>query len=192
MGTDEHDMDAPHADAIRAAKRLHSPGPDEVLYVGESLGTVPHSAEDYRPAHADDVPVDRAHGHWVPSGIGESGRILEEYVPGADARAAPRSGHLDGPADVHAVMRGAAGPVREDLNVATPSQRVQGLIVQMEADLGTRRLAPEAVRYVLEERLAQAGIAADDDEIARLVDQIVSEAAPTDVEHGEPGASRRL
>ncbi|KQY98634.1 hypothetical protein B5M43_010215 [Microbacterium sp. MEC084] len=170
----------------------HNPGPDDVMYIGENMGTMPHSAEEYRPAEVDEPDTRHAPGHWVPSGIGESGRIVEEYIPGADARAAGRSGHLDGPADVHNVIHPHVGAVREDLNLATPSQRVQGLIVQMEADLATRRLAPEAVQYVLEERLAQAGIEADDDEIQRLVEQITSEAAPTDVEHGEPGASRRL
>lgn len=153
-------------------------------------GRVPDEPVDRSP---DDLE-DEHPWHLPPTGIGESGRIIEEYVPGADARAAQRTGHLEGQTDVHAVIHGMREPgtVREDLNLATAEQRLQGIVVQMEADLDTRRLAPEAVRYVLEERLGQAGIIADDDEITRLTERIVSEAAPTDVEHGEPGATPRL
>ena len=125
----------------------------------------------------------------IPTGIGESGSLIEEYFPGADARAA---GHTAPPGSRTVALEDAEPRTgtREELNVATHDQRLQGLIAQMEADVGTHRLRPEAVRYVLEERLSEAGIGCDADQLDRLTDLILSEQAPTDIEHGQPGASR--
>lgn len=128
----------------------------------------------------------------IPTGIGESGSLIEEYFPTADARAA---GHRIGPPGLHTVALEDAEPrtgTREELNVATHDQRLLGLVAQMEGDLATHRLAPDAVRYVLEERLCETGIGCDAAELDRLTELILTERAPTDIEHAEPGASRRL
>ncbi|WP_203136153.1 hypothetical protein [Microbacterium sp. JZ31] len=131
-------------------------------------------------------------GNRVPTGTGESGSIIQEYFPTADARAA---GHLAAPPGLYAVAVEDAAErmgTREQLNIATHDQRLRGLVVQMEADIGTGRLKPEAARFVLEERLCQAGIGCDAEQLAKLANLILSERAPTDIAHGEPGASRRL
>jgi hypothetical protein len=128
----------------------------------------------------------------IPTGTGQSGSIVQEYFPGADARAGRGAGHLAAPPGAHAVGRQDAEPrtgTRQELNVATHEQRLGGLVAQMEGDVATGRLAPAAVRYVLEERLWEAGIGAEPDEIARLAALILSEKAPTDLAHGEPGAT---
>jgi len=127
----------------------------------------------------------------TPTGMGDSGSLIQEYFPDADARTARNAGHLQGPPRL--VAETDADPrvgTREDLNVATHDQRLQGLVVQIEADLATHRLLPEAVRYVLEERLIETGLGCSVVEIDDLERVILSVAPPHDVDHAEPGADR--
>lgn len=129
----------------------------------------------------------------VPTGTGESGSIIQEYFPTQDARAATNAGHLEGPP--HVVSEVDVDPrsdTREDLNVATHDQRLQGLVVQLEADLATHRLLPEAVRYVLEERLSETGIGCSATDLDDLEKEILSVAPPHDLDHAQPGAERHL
>ena len=129
----------------------------------------------------------------TPTGMGESGSLIQEYFPGQDARAATSAGHLA--PHPHLVSQVDAGPrqgTRESLNTPTHDQRLRGLIVQIEADVATHRLAPEAVRFVLEERLEECGIgcaAAEIDELERIIRAV---APPIDVDHAQPGADRHL
>ncbi|GGH50722.1 hypothetical protein [Microbacterium album] len=90
-----------------------------------------------------------------------------------------------------AVGPGGAGlqtGTRQDLNDTNVDERVQGILVQVQADLGTDRLAESEVRPMLERRLTDAGISADEEQIERLVSEIVSGDAPADTDRGQPGA----
>ena len=119
--------------------------------------------------------------------------------PGADPQAvndAPTqhdSADRDIPGVPDAVGPGGAGEqsgTRQDLNDTNIAQQVQGIVVQMQGDLGTDRLGEAEVQDVLERRLTDAGISADVEQIEQLAREVVSGSAPTDVDQGEPGASR--
>lgn len=77
---------------------------------------------------------------------------------------------------------------RQDLNDTNIAQQVQGIVVQMQADLGTDRLSEAEVQDVLERRLTDAGISADVEQVEQLSRQVVSGGAPANAEEGEPGA----
>ncbi|WP_203136154.1 hypothetical protein [Microbacterium sp. JZ31] len=118
--------------------------------------------------------------------------------PGADANnvedapTAHDSADRDIPGVPDAVGPGGAGEQtspRQDLNSTNVAQQVQGIVVQMQGDLGTERLAEAEVQDVLERRLTDAGISADVEQIEQLSRQIVSGSTPTDVDEGQPGAT---
>ncbi|GAA3656933.1 hypothetical protein [Microbacterium marinilacus] len=94
-----------------------------------------------------------------------------------------------------AVGPGGAGlqtGTRQDLNEVSVAQQVQGIVVQTQADVGTDRLAESEVSSVLEQRLTEAGLNADVEQIEELAARVLSGDAPTDVGEGEPGAGRGL
>jgi|GEM_PF-5682376 len=139
-------------------------------------------------------------GEAAPSGYEPSGANAAAE-PGSDPQAVEDAPTQHGSADPSiAGVPDAVGPggsglqtgTRQDLNDATIAQQVQGIVVQMQGDLGTDRLAESEVQHVLEERLTQAGISADVEQIEQLSRQIVSGSAPTDVDEGEPGTSSSL
>jgi hypothetical protein len=78
----------------------------------------------------------------------------------------------------------------EDVHDASRGDRVSGVLVQVQADLATGHIAEADVVSVLSQRLDEAGIVADDDELAALGQQALSVAAPTSLEEAEPGAEQ--
>jgi hypothetical protein len=119
--------------------------------------------------------------------------------PGADDQAVQDAPTQHGTADPDlpgvpdAVGPGGNGEqtgTRQDLNDTTIAQQVQGIVVQMQGDLGTDRLAEAEVQDVLERRLTDAGITADVEQIEQLSREIVSGDAPTNVDEAQPGASQ--
>ncbi|MER7796366.1 hypothetical protein [Microbacterium sp. NPDC096154] len=149
------------------------------------------------PASGSDA---QSGGQTVEPGGYEPSRSNAAAEPGSDPQAvndAPSQHGNDDP-NVPGVPD-AIGPggnglqtgTRQDLNDTTVSQQVQGIIVQMQGDLGTDRLAEAEVQDVLERRLTDAGISADVEQIEQLATQIVSGGgAPNDVDEAEPGADR--
>lgn len=110
----------------------------------------------------------------------------------SDAPTEHDSADRDIPGVPDAIGPGGSGEqtgTRQDLNNTNVAQQVQGIIVQMQGDLGTERLGEAEVQDVLERRLTDAGISADVEQIEQLSRQIVSGDAPTDVDEGQPGAS---
>lgn len=135
----------------------------------------------------------------VDAGAYEPSSSNAAAQPGADpqnVQDAPTqhgSGDADVPGVPDAVGPGDAGEqtgTRQDLNDTSVSQRVQGIVVQMQGDLGTDRLAEAEVQDVLEQRLTEAGISADVEQIEQLSREIVSGSAPNDVGEGQPGANQ--
>jgi hypothetical protein len=121
--------------------------------------------------------------------------------PGADPQAVQDAPTQHGTADrdiagvpdaVGAGGNGEQTGTRQDLNDVSIAERVQGIVVQMQGDLGTDSLAEAEVQDVLERRLVDSGITADVEQIEQLARQVVSGSAPTDVGEGEPGASPSL
>ncbi|WP_345751321.1 hypothetical protein [Microbacterium rhizophilus] len=157
-------------------------------------GVGPSSARDAGDINTGgDAPTD--------AGAYEPGTGNAAAEPGADDQTTSDvpTGHGSADRDIpgvpDAVGPGGAGEqtgTRQDLNTTSVSQQVQGIVVQMQGDLGTDRLAEAEVQDALEQRLTDAGITADVEQIEQLAREVVSGSAPTDVDEAQPGASDRL
>lgn len=176
---------------------------DSVDVEGSSTPDVERSSQNdiagVGPASGSDATEGRdvgmAPGSYEPSAANAAAE------PGTDPQATQDAPTAHDSADPSiAGIPDAVGPggsglqtgTRQDLNDATIAQQVQGIVVQMQGDLGTDRLAESEVQNVLEERLTQAGISADVEQIEALSRQIVSGDAPTNVDDAQPGTSRDL
>ena len=114
--------------------------------------------------------------------------------PGADPQSVSdaNSHHETADPDVPGVPE-AVGPggdgvqtgVRQDLNETTTSEQLEGVVVQMKADIQTGRTPAGREREVLAERLTDAGLPTDD--VDGLLDRIRGGDAPTDVDEAQPG-----
>ena len=78
----------------------------------------------------------------------------------------------------------------QDQNDTSLNEQEQGIVVQVQGDLQTGRAPEGQARELLAQRLTQAGLDASPESLDRLLRQIGSSGAPTDVDEAQPGADR--
>ncbi|MDN3310039.1 hypothetical protein QWJ90_03755 [Microbacterium oryzae] len=144
--------------------------------------TTPDDSMDERQAHSGEVPAGR--------GGADSGAADLVGVEGT-APASPEEGEQNDFAGVEPVTSEARDGLqtepRQDVHDTTEDARLQGILVQVQADLATQRIPEGEVRRMLERRLSDVGIPVKDQDMDSLVREAMADP-DTSVPGSEPGA----